>query len=99
MVEEVLDCVEEWKRREKAFEAGTQKYIASSVVDSFVYRANGLSVVGEDVSLRDERLSPCNTKQIPSLKTNEDALWEHCWPLWSQSQVCTMNRLAIGALP
>jgi hypothetical protein len=55
VVEEVLDCVEEWKRREKAFEAGPQKYIASSVVDSFVYGASGLSVVGEHVSLQDER--------------------------------------------
>jgi hypothetical protein len=64
VVEEVLDCVEEWKRREKAFEAGPKIIFARSVVDSFVYGASGLSVVGEDVSFRDER-RPMQPKANP----------------------------------
>lgn len=45
------NCVEEWKRREKAFEAGPKIIFGGCVVDSFVYDASGaLALVGEDVS-------------------------------------------------
>ena len=38
----------------EGFEAGTQNYIAGSVVDSFVYDASGPSVVASMSHFRDE---------------------------------------------
>ena len=55
MVEEVLDDVEEWKRREKAFGAGPKNIFGAALLTRLFTTLARLSVAGEDVSLRDER--------------------------------------------
>lgn len=46
--------MEEWEEETEGPGARTQKYIAGSVVDSFVYDASGFSVVASMSHYRDE---------------------------------------------
>jgi hypothetical protein len=63
VVEEVLGLCGGMEKKGEGFRSRAQ-YIRPSLVDSFVYSASGLSVVGADVSLRDER-RPVQPKANP----------------------------------
>jgi hypothetical protein len=88
-------------RRARSFEAGPEIIFAGGVVDSFVYRASGRSVVGEHVSLGDERrlVQPKGkSSKPPHSKRIRIHYWMPTVHWWSQSQVSMMNRLAMGVL-
>jgi hypothetical protein len=65
VVEEVLDCVEGWKRREKAFEAGAKNILPAALLTRLFTALAGLALLVRDVSLRDERRLACSPKQNP----------------------------------
>jgi hypothetical protein len=88
-------------RRARSFEAGPEIIFAGGVVDSFVYDASGRSVVGEHVSLGDERRlvpSKGQSSKSPHSKRIKIHYWIPSVHWWSQSQVSMLNRLAMGVL-
>ena len=99
MVEEVLELCGGMEEEGEGFRSRARIIFAGSVVDSFVYGASGRSVVGEDVSLGDERPLVQPQSKSPHLKRITIHYWVRMEPLWSQSHVCMLNWLRVGVVP
>jgi hypothetical protein len=78
MVEEVLDYVEEWKRRAKAFEAGPKIILLAALLTRLFTTLVALAWLARMSHFGDERRL-MRTKQIPSRKTNGRPLLDDDW--------------------
>jgi hypothetical protein len=99
-VKKFWNCVEEWKRREKAFEAGPNIF-AQVLLTRLFTALVGLASLAR-MSHFEMSAGLCSPKPTPEKPPHSGRIRNHsCMmlvSLWSQSQICPMKGLAIGVL-